>query len=109
MQPFRRFSPDAVIFFSDILVPVQAMGVRVEFGERGPEDSDPIRDRRRRRSGCAASIRRGELRFTGEILRRLRAEVGDAAAVVGFAGAPWTLASYLVEGGASKSSRRSSR
>jgi hypothetical protein len=41
--------------------------------------------------------------FTGEILARLRREVGDEAAVLGFCGAPWTLASYLVEGGGSKS------
>ena len=53
MQPFRRFSPDAVIFFSDILVPVQAMGVRVEFGKDGPKIPHPIRPRRRF-SGCAA-------------------------------------------------------
>jgi uroporphyrinogen decarboxylase len=102
LQPFRRFSPDAVIFFSDILVPVQAMGARVEFGKNGPKLPHPVRT-----GDDVLRLRRfdpaGELRFTGEILNRLRAEVGDAAAVVGFAGAPWTLASYLIEGGASKS------
>ena len=102
LQPFRRFAPDGVIFFSDILVPVQAMGARVEFGKDGPKLPRPVRTgddvMRLRRFDPAA-----ELRFTGEIVKRLRGEVGDAAAVIGFAGAPWTLACYLVEGGGSKS------
>jgi len=102
LQPFRRFAPDGVIFFSDILVPVQAMGVRVEFDKNGPKVPHPIRTGddvlRLRRFDPAA-----DLRFTGEILKRLRGEVGDSAAVIGFAGAPWTLACYLVEGVSSKS------
>ena len=102
LQPFRRFSPDGVIFFSDILVPVQAMGVRVEFGKDGPKIPHPVRtgdDVMRLRHFDPAA----DLRFTGETLKRLRSEVGDSAAVIGFTGAPWTLASYLVEGGSSKS------
>jgi len=102
LQPFRRFRPDGVIFFSDILVPVEAMGVPVEFGDGGPYLPEPI--------ASASDVRRlarfdpsEKLGFTGEILRTLRREIGDRAAVLGFAGAPWTLASYLVEGGGSKS------
>ena len=102
LQPFRRFGPDGVIFFSDILIPAAAMGARVEFGEGGPELPEPIRD-----AAGVAKLRRfdpaSEIAFTGEILGRLRREVGDRAAVLGFCGAPWTLASYLVEGGGSKS------
>ncbi len=105
LQPFRRFAPDAVIFFSDILVPAAAMGARVEFGDGGPELPEPVRDasgvERLHRFDPAA-----EIGFTGEILRALRREVGDRAAVLGFCGAPWTLASYLVEGGGSKSFAR---
>jgi uroporphyrinogen decarboxylase len=102
LQPFRRFAPDGVVFFSDILVPVQAMGARVEFGKEGPRLSHPVRTgddvMRLRRFDPAA-----DLRFTGDILKRLRSELQDEAAVIGFAGAPWTLASYLIEGGGSKS------
>ena len=102
LQPYRRFAPDGVIFFSDILVPVAAMGARVEFGDAGPELPEPVR--------TLADVDRlhtfdpsVEIGFTGEILASLRREVGSRAAVLGFAGAPWTLASYLVEGAGSKS------
>ncbi len=102
LQPFRRFSPDAVIFFSDILVPVAAMGARVEFGDAGPDLPEPVRD-----AVAVAKLARfdpgAEIAFTGEILSRIRREVAGRAAVLGFCGAPWTLASYLVEGGGSKS------
>ena len=102
LQPFRRFAPDAVIFFSDILVPAQAMGARVAFGDGGPELSDPVRD-----AAAVARLHRFDpaeaIPFTGEILARLSREVGSKAAVLGFCGAPWTLASYLVEGGGSRS------
>jgi uroporphyrinogen decarboxylase len=102
LQPFRRFAPDGVIFFSDILVPAVAMGVRVEFGDGGPSLPEPVRS-----SSDVARLSRFDpaatIGFTGDILRRLAAEVGDNAAVLGFCGAPWTLASYLVEGGGSRS------
>jgi uroporphyrinogen decarboxylase len=102
LQPFRRFQPDGVIFFSDILIPVAAMGARVEFGDGGPALPEPVRD-----ASAVGKLHRfdpaGDLAFTGEILGRLSREVGDRAAVLGFCGAPWTLASYLVEGGGSRS------
>ena len=105
LQPFERFHPDAVILFSDILVPVRAMGAEVAIDDGGPKLAHPIRD--------AADVDRLrafdpeiETRFVPEIVRRLRASIGESAAVLGFAGAPWTLASYLVEGGGSKSFSR---
>src|SRR5262249_22317179 len=102
LQPFRRFAPDGVIFFSDILVPVEAMGVAVEFGDGGPELPAPVRS-----TSDVARLSRFDpsqkVGFTGQILSALRTEVGAQAAVLGFAGAPWTLASYIVEGGGSKS------
>jgi uroporphyrinogen decarboxylase len=102
LQPFRRFEPDGVIFFSDILIPVEAMGLPVEFADGGPELPEPVRS--------ASDVTRlarfdpaERIGFTGEIIGRLRREVGSRAAVLGFCGAPWTLASYMVEGGGSRS------
>jgi uroporphyrinogen decarboxylase len=102
LQPFQRFQPDGVIFFSDILVPVAAMGLTVEFEDGGPRLPRPVR--------TAADVAElhafdpaAEIGFTGDILAAIRKSVGDRAAVLGFAGAPWTLASYMVEGGGSKS------
>jgi uroporphyrinogen decarboxylase len=102
LQPFRRFAPDGVIFFSDILVPAEAMGAKVEFGDGGPSLPEPVRS-----ETDVARLARFDpserIPFTGAILSRLASEVGGHAAVLGFCGAPWTLASYLVEGGGSKS------
>lgn len=102
LQPFRRFGPDGVIFFSDILVPVEAMGVRVEFGDGGPDLPSPVRS-----ASDVARLSRFDpaerIGFTGEILGRIAREVAGRAALLGFCGAPWTLASYLVEGGGSRS------
>jgi uroporphyrinogen decarboxylase len=102
LQPFRRFAPDAVIFFSDILVPAEAMGAKVEFGDGGPSLPEAVRS-----EADVARLSRFDpsdrIPFTGAILRRLASEVGGRAAVLGFCGAPWTLASYLVEGGGSRS------
>ena len=101
LQPFRRFRPDGVIFFSDILIPVAAMGARVDFGDGGPELPEPVRA-----AGEVTRLHRfdpsREIAFTGKILAALAREIGDAAALLGFSGAPWTLASYLVEGGTSR-------
>ena len=77
LQPFRRFRPDGVIFFSDILVPVAAaMGAHVEFGDGGPHLPEPVR------TACDVSrLPRfdpsAEIASTGEILSALRDEVGD--------------------------------
>jgi uroporphyrinogen decarboxylase len=101
LQPFERFRPDAVILFSDILVPVRAMGAPVEIDDGGPKLARPIRN--------AADVEtlhgfdpETETRFVMDVLRALRRSVADSAALLGFSGAPWTLASYLVEGGGSK-------
>lgn len=101
-QPVRRFGMDVAVIFSDILVPAAAMGVDVRFDEgrgpslapavRGAEDVEGLRD-------FAAWESTG---FVGEAIRRVRAELGEDKAILGFCGAPWTLASYLVEGGSSR-------
>ncbi len=105
MQPFERFHPDAVILFSDILVPVRAMGAPVEISDAGPRLGRPVRSARDVETlhDFDPSV---ETRFVLEILSALRRSLGDSAALLGFAGAPWTLASYLVEGGGSRTFSR---
>ena len=101
LQPYRILGVDAVIFFSDILIPVEAMGVHVALTDKGPEIANPLRTQ----SAIDAlripdpSI---EVPFVGSIIKKLRQELRDAVPLIGFAGAPWTLASYLVEGRGSK-------
>src|SRR5215470_16733291 len=102
MQPYRILGVDAVIFFSDILIPVEAMGVDVSLTDKGPEIADPIRDQR----GVDRLIipdPAAEVPFVGSIIRKLRQDLQNDVPLIGFAGAPWTLASYMIEGGGSKS------
>ena len=100
MQPLRRMPVDAAIVFSDIMVPLSAIGipVRIEAG-RGPVLDEPIRD--------AAGVRRlrmlepeADEPWTLEAIRLLLKELD--VPLIGFAGGPFTLASYLVEGGPSR-------
>ncbi len=102
MQPFEAFRPDGVILFSDILTPLPGMGIDFDIIEsKGPIIEPAIRSRAQvdalRPLDPAAA-----LPFVGEVLGRLRSAVGNEAAVLGFVGAPWTLAAYAVEGRSSK-------
>jgi uroporphyrinogen decarboxylase len=102
MQPFHAFRPDGVILFSDILTPLPGMGIDFDIVEsKGPIIDPPIRH-----ADQVAALRPLDpaeaLPFVGEVLGRLRADVGNQAAVLGFVGAPWTLAAYAVEGRSSK-------
>jgi len=101
-QPLRRFDMDAAVIFSDILVPCEAMGVEVRFAEgEGPVLTPAVRSRAdvdRLRDFDARSA----TGFLGEAIRRVRAELGPDKAILGFCGAPWTTASYLIEGGTSR-------
>jgi uroporphyrinogen decarboxylase len=104
LQPLRRMALDAAILFSDIMVPVAAMGVgvRIESGV-GPLVADPIRS-----SADVGRLRalepEADVPFVMEAIRLLRAEL--TVPLIGFAGAPFTLASYLVEGGPSRTHQR---
>ena len=102
LQPYRILCVDAVIFFSDILIPVEAMGAGVSLTDKGPEIEHPIRNKG---DIDALSIPdpASKVPFVGSIIKKLRQELRDEVPLIGFAGAPWTLASYLVEGGGSKS------
>lgn len=100
MQPVRRYGVDAAIFFSDIVVPLKAIGIDLDIKPGvGPVVAEPIRD--------AAAVERlrpiepGDVSYVTEAVRALTGELGPTP-LIGFAGAPFTLASYLIEGGPSK-------
>src|ERR1700742_3608617 len=97
LQPVRRFGFDAAILFSDILVVPHALGrsVRFEAGE-GPR-LDPL-DTPDKASTLATKADFGKLEPVYEALRRVRAELDPKIALIGFCGAPWTVATYMVAG-----------
>jgi len=100
MQPVRRYGVDAAIFFSDIVVPLKAIGIDLDIKPGvGPVVGEPIRD-----AGGVKRLREIEpddIPFIREAVGQLTGELGDTP-LIGFAGAPFTLASYLIEGGPSK-------
>jgi len=97
IQPFRRLGVDAVIVFSDILIPAEAMGLQLELGDAGPNLPDPVRS-----NHDVEKLRifdpEIETPFLPEAIRRIVKSVGPEVPVLGFAAAPWTLACYMVEG-----------
>jgi len=101
LQPVRKFGFDAAILFSDLLVPLEPLGIPFSFAQgEGPRIESPIRSR-----SDVDRLRKVEpresLAFTLEAIRLLRRELD--VPLIGFAGAPFTLASYAIEGGPSKS------
>lgn len=102
LQPLRRFPLDAAILFSDILTIPDAMGLELYFetGE-GPRFKKPIT--------CKADVDKiglpdpeGELQYVMNAVRTIRRELKGEVPLIGFSGSPWTLATYMVEGGSSK-------
>jgi len=97
LQPLKRFDLDAVILFADILLPLLAMGVEVRYGEGGPRIRTP------RGLGRLRSIDpEQDLGYVLETIRLVRRELDGKVPLIGFSGAPFTLASYMLEGGPSK-------
>jgi uroporphyrinogen decarboxylase len=97
LQPYRRLGVDAIIIFSDILIPAEAMGLPLELEDGGPNLPHPVRSE--------AEVRKlhlfdpeEETGFLMEALRRTVKFVGPDVPVLGFAASPWTLACYMVEG-----------
>ncbi|MEO0794870.1 MAG: uroporphyrinogen decarboxylase [Verrucomicrobiota bacterium] len=103
LQPLRRFALDAAIVFSDILIVPEALGQPYHFREAGgigmdfrletPADLDRL---------APASAIPEKLNYIAQALKQVDGEIGSDRAVLGFAGSPWTLACYMVEGGSSK-------
>ena len=102
LQPLERFPLDAAILFSDILTIPDAMGLGLYFTEgEGPRFREPVRDE--------AAVRRigvpdpeGELKYVMDAVRTIRRELAGRVPLIGFSGSPWTLATYMVEGGTTK-------
>jgi len=97
VQPFRRLGLDAIIIFSDILIPAEAMGLPLELEDKGPNLPEPVRSE--------ADVKKlhmfdpeVETGFLMEALRRTVRYAGPDFPVLGFAASPWTLACYMVEG-----------
>ncbi len=102
LQPFRAFAPDGVILFSDILTPLPGIGIPFEIVEsKGPIIDPPIRSLEQVKALFPLEPE-ASLPFIAQILQTLRQEVGNKATVLGFVGAPWTLAAYAIEGKSSK-------
>lgn len=106
LQPLRRFQLDAAILFSDILTIPDAMGLGLQFHEgEGPRFERPLRS--------AADIQgleipdvETELDYVMQAVRLIRGELGGKLPLLGFSGSPWTLATYMVEGGGSREFRK---
>ncbi len=106
LQPLRRYDLDAAILFSDILTIPDAMGLGLYFAEgEGPRFERPL-------DGAADIKRLGipdpadKLRYVTDAVSLIRRELDGRVPLIGFAGSPWTLATYMVEGGSSKTFAR---
>lgn len=104
LQPVRRHKVDAAIYFSDIVVPLKAIGLDLDIKPGvGPVVEQPIRTRAD--LGRLRALEPDDVHYVTEAIGMLTAELGETP-LIGFAGAPFTLASYLVEGGPSRNHER---
>jgi uroporphyrinogen decarboxylase len=102
LQPIQRFEMDAAILFSDILLPLASMGVGLQFDDRLGPRLEWKRDAKGSWSRLQLPTFEQEFSFLADAIRQLRRKLSGRAALVGFSGAPFTLLSYLVEGGSSR-------
>jgi uroporphyrinogen decarboxylase len=100
LQPLERFPLDAAILFSDILTVPDAMGLGLEFAQgEGPRFARPLRDESQVRALRAPDME--SLRYVFEAVRQIRQALDGRVPLIGFAGSPFTLACYMIEGGGS--------
>jgi uroporphyrinogen decarboxylase len=106
LQPVRRIEVDAAILFSDLLLPLEPMGIRFDFvkGE-GPSVENPIRSPEDVGRVRMFEPREG-LAFVLDAIRQIKRELAGQVPLIGFAGAPFTMASYAIEGGHSSNFAR---
>ena len=102
LQPLRRYALDAAILFSDILTIPDAMGLGLSFGAgEGPKFARPI-ETKAHVDNLPIPDPEGELQYVMNAVRTIRRELKSEVPLIGFSGSPWTLATYMVEGGSSK-------
>lgn len=102
LQPLRRYALDAAILFSDILTIPDAMGLGLSFGAgEGPKFARPI-ENKIQVDNLPIPDPEGELQYVMNAVRTIRRELKGEVPLIGFSGSPWTLATYMVEGGSSK-------
>jgi uroporphyrinogen decarboxylase len=101
IQPIDELGFDAAILFSDILITLPAMGIDVAFPETGPKIERPVRDAAAI-DALAVPDPEQAVPFVMESVRRIVRALGDRVPLIGFAGAPFTMLTYAVEGGGSK-------
>jgi uroporphyrinogen decarboxylase len=102
MQPVDILGVDAAILFSDILIPIEAMGMRLEFSDKeGPILGEPIRSKSAVEKLIVPDVEE-DLPFIFDTIKILRKELEHKVPLIGFSGAPFTLATYMIEGGTSK-------
>ncbi len=102
LQPLRRYALDAAILFSDILTIPDAMGLGLSFGAgEGPKFARPI-EHKIQVDNLPIPDPEGELQYVMNAVRTIRRELKGEVPLIGFSGSPWTLATYMVEGGSSK-------
>ena len=102
MQPLRRFPLDAAILFSDILVIPEALGQGYHFREKGGIAMNYELDSVDKIESLDPSAVEEKLAYVADALKLIKDELAGEKALLGFAGSPWTLATYMVEGGSSK-------
>jgi uroporphyrinogen decarboxylase len=107
LQPLRRFALDAAILFSDILVIPEALGQGYHFRDEGGIAMEYRLETRAQVEALApAEAVPGRLRYVSSALMLIKKELGGSRALLGFGGSPWTLATYMVEGGSSEDFER---
>ncbi|MBU2604109.1 MAG: uroporphyrinogen decarboxylase [Actinobacteria bacterium] len=102
IQPLRRFELDAAIIFADILLPLPGMGIDLEFAQgEGPVIGNPVRS-----AADIDALRpltpERDVPFLAEAIKMVRREIEGKVPLIGFSGAPFTLAAYVIEGGGSR-------
>jgi uroporphyrinogen decarboxylase len=102
LQPVDILGVDAAILFSDILIPLEAMGMRLSFSDKeGPVLSEPVRNKASVDKLLIPDVEE-DLPFIIDTVKILRKELEHKVPLIGFAGAPFTLSTYMIEGGSSK-------